>query len=160
HLYAELGDRASLRQVLDEIAAIDLTRNYVDGEWLLTVGLLPDALRVINDTDLTAGLYDALAPREALYTQAPIEITFGSVARGLGVLATVLERFDEAEGHFVVALEVEQRMRALPWIAHAQHDFGAMLIARNRPGDPERGRSLANDAVAGYRALGMDTWAE
>src|SRR5262249_16296618 len=103
HLYAELGDRASLRQLLDEIAAIGLTRNYVDGEWLLPVGLLPDALRVINDTDLTAGLYDALAPREALYTQAPIEITFGSVARGLGVLATVLERFDEAEGHFVVA---------------------------------------------------------
>ena len=40
-----------------------------------------------------------------------------------------LGRFDEAERHFEVAIETERRMRARPWLAHAQHDLAAMLLA-------------------------------
>jgi hypothetical protein len=51
-------------------------------------------------------------------------------------------------------------MRARPWLAQAQHDFAAMPLARAGSGDAERARALLGEAVATYRELGMDTWAE
>ena len=100
-----------------------------------------------------------LLPYERLYAQAPVEAAFGSLARALGVLATTLHRFPEAEGHFDVAIETERRMGARPWLAHAQHDLAAMLLARGATGDSERARALLEDVVATYRELGMDSWA-
>jgi hypothetical protein len=51
-------------------------------------------------------------------------------------------------------------MRARPWLAHAQHDLAAMLLARGRRGDARRAQTLIDDAVGAYRTLGMDSWAE
>jgi hypothetical protein len=68
-------------------------------------------------------------------------------------------RDDDAERHFEVAIETEQRMRARPWLAHAQHELAAMLLARRAAGDSERALALLEDALATYRELGMDAWA-
>ena len=87
---------------------------------------------------------------------APIEAVFGSMARCLGVLAGALERYDDAERHFEAAIDIERRMRARPWLAHAQHDFAAVLVAR---GDPDRARPHLDEALRTYRELGMETWA-
>jgi hypothetical protein len=75
------------------------------------------------------------------------------------VLAAMLRRFDDAEGHLELAIEIEGRMRAWPWLAHAQHDFAAMLLARGAPGDSKRARQLAGEAIRTYRRLGMTGWA-
>jgi hypothetical protein len=48
-------------------------------------------------------------------------------------------------------------MRARPWVAHAQHGLGELLLAR---GEDERARAVLRDAVAGYRELGMESWAQ
>ena len=89
---------------------------------------------------------------------APVEASFGSVARGLGVLASTLERFDDAERHFAAALEIERRMRARPWLAHAQHDLAAMLVPVARDEDRSRAVDLLGEAGATYRELGMESW--
>ena len=47
-------------------------------------------------------------------------------------------------------------MGARPWLAHAQHDLVAMLLAR---GDPDRARAHLDDALKAYGELGMETWA-
>ena len=78
------------------------------------------------------------------------------MARGLGVLATALRHFDAAERHLEAAIDLERRMGAPPWMAHAQHDLGAMLVAS---GDAERARPYLDTAVDAYRKLGMETWA-
>jgi hypothetical protein len=88
-----------------------------------------------------------------------VEAVFGSLARGLGVLATTLSRFDDAERHFLAALEIERNMGARPWCAHAQHDLAGMLLARGGSGDAARARALVDEAVSVYRELGMETWA-
>jgi hypothetical protein len=75
------------------------------------------------------------------------------------VLATTLGRFDDAERHFVAAVESERRMQARPWVAHAQHGLAAALLGRGAPGDADRARGLLRDATDGYRALQMETWA-
>jgi DNA-binding SARP family transcriptional activator len=159
HLNGELADKPAARSVLDEAQSHDLGRDYLDTEWLFSMSLLPDVHRVVADGRAAARLYSALLPHEDLYAEAPIEATFGSVARGLGVLATTLRRFDDAQRHFELAIEIERRMRARPWLAHAQHDMAAMLLARAGPGDARQARALLDEAVTTYRALGMATWA-
>jgi DNA-binding SARP family transcriptional activator len=160
HLLAEVGDLAGARSVLDELASIDFSREHIDAERLFTLSLLPDVFRALDDQAGAAAVYDVLAPHGRLYAHAPIEATFGAVARGLGVLATMLGRFEDAERRLAGAIEIERRARARPWLAHAQHELGAMLRARGAPGDAQKATEVLDDAIATYRALGMDTWAE
>jgi len=96
-------------------------------------------------------------PYERLYAMAPVESIFGAVARGLGELAAMRDRPDDAARHFEVAMEVERHMRARPFLAHAQHEYGSMLLDH---GDGDRAKALLDDALATYRELGMHTWAE
>ena len=89
---------------------------------------------------------------------APVEATFGSVARALGVVANVLERFDAAERHFTFAIETERKMKAHPWRAHAEHNLAAMLLRRGGVGDDERAVALLDEAHDIYGELGMKSW--
>jgi len=66
----------------------------------------------LEDQAAAARLHALLGPYENLDTVGPVEATFGSVARALGVLATVLERYDAAERHFADAIETERKMKA------------------------------------------------
>jgi tetratricopeptide (TPR) repeat protein len=160
HLYAETGNERGLRAVLDDLLARDLAREHRDAEWTFSIALLADPCAVAGDTDAAARLYTLLLPCERLYAQAPVEAVFGAAARGLGVLAAVLERWDDAERHFEVAMEIERDMRARPWLAHVQHDLARMLRARGSAGDGERADELVQEAAGTFRELGMETWAE
>jgi tetratricopeptide (TPR) repeat protein len=159
HLYAELGRDREARATFDVLMSRDLAREYVDAEWLFMVGLLADPCARLEDQEAAGALYSMLLPYERLYAMAPVEAGFGSVARALGVLATTLRRFDDAESHFEVALETERAMGARPWLAHAQHDLAAMLLARGERGDDERARGHLDEAMGTYAELGMDSWA-
>jgi tetratricopeptide (TPR) repeat protein len=123
------------------------------------MALLTRPCAMLADERGIAKLYSILLPFEAFYAVAPIEGVFGALARGLGELATALGRYDEAEQHLEAAIELEQRMGARPWLAHAQHDLAAALMARGAPGDRERARGHLGDALASYRELGMEAWA-
>ena len=159
HTYGELGRKHDASAVLDELMTHDLGNEHVDAEWLLSMTLLADVCAIVEDHDAAARLHALLAPYEGLYTVAPVEATFGSVARALGVLASALERFDIAERHFASAIETEWKMKARPWRAHAQHNLAAMLLRRGAVGDDERAIALLDEARDVYRELGMKSWA-
>jgi tetratricopeptide (TPR) repeat protein len=153
HAYGELGRKHDASAVLDELMTHDLGNEHVDAEWLLSMTLLADVSASLNDPDAAAKLHGLLARYEGLYTVAPVEATFGSVARALGVVASVLERFEAAERHFALALEAEHTMKARPWRAHAQHNLAAMLLRRDAAGDDERAIALLNQAHDIYQEL-------
>jgi DNA-binding SARP family transcriptional activator len=157
HLYAEIGRGRDARPTFDTLLARDLAHEHLDAEWLFSMALLVDPCAQLGDRGAAEKLYSLLVPYERLYAMAPVESVFGCVARGLGVLAAMLDRVDDAQRHFALALEAETRMRAWPWLAHVQHDYGAMLLEH---GDAERATGLLDDALAAYRRLGMDSWAE
>jgi DNA-binding SARP family transcriptional activator len=159
HLHFELGRETEARASLDAMLSRDLEHEYLDAEWLFTISMLAAPSARLGGPDAAQRLYSMLLPYEQLYAQAPVESVFGAVARGLGVLATALRRFDDAERHFETAIEMERAMRARPWLAEAQHDLAAMLLARGAADDPGRARALLDDARATYRELGMDVWA-
>jgi hypothetical protein len=51
-------------------------------------------------------------------------------------------------------------MGTRPWLAHSQHDYAAMLLARDEAKDRERASGLVGEAGATYRRLGMGNWAD
>jgi DNA-binding SARP family transcriptional activator len=160
HLHGQLGREREARTALDGLLSRDLGREHVDSEWLFALSLLPDPCASLGHDDGAGTLYSLLLPYKDLYVQAPAEASFGSVARALGVLASRLRRFDDAQMHFETAVEKERIMGARPWLAHTQHDYARMLLARAQTGDGKQARALIAQALATYRELGMQGWAE
>ncbi|HVE67346.1 MAG TPA: BTAD domain-containing putative transcriptional regulator [Solirubrobacteraceae bacterium] len=159
HLYGELGREREARAAFDEVLSRDPRRHHLDAEWLFSMSLLADPCAFLGDREAAQMLYAVLLPYERLYAQAPVEVSFGSVARSLGVLATVLEHFDDAERHFDAAAETERAMRARPWLAHVHEDHARMLLRRGGPDDVARAGQLLEQAATTYRELGMDGYA-
>jgi DNA-binding CsgD family transcriptional regulator len=71
------------------------------------------------------------------------------------MLAATMAHWQDAEQHFEEALAMNANMGARTWLAHTQHDYAAMLVARNQPGDAEQAAALLQDALSTARELGM-----
>jgi hypothetical protein len=72
-----------------------------------------------------------------------------------GMAAAAGSRWEVAEQHFVAALEQAETMPHRPEQAHTRRFYGRFLIERAGAADRDRGRKLLNQAVAGYRSMGM-----
>jgi hypothetical protein len=55
---------------------------------------------------------------------------------------------------------MNQGMGARPWVAHTNHDYARMLLARDETAGRERALELIAEALTTYRELGMDSCAE
>jgi hypothetical protein len=65
-----------------------------------------------------------------------------------------MRSWELAEGHFIDAMTMHERMGARPWLARTQLAYAEMLLTRRR-GDRSRARELLADAVSTADALGM-----
>jgi hypothetical protein len=91
-------------------------------------------------------LYERLLPWHAQFATTHVTMS-GSVAHYLGLLATALDRYDEADTWFVEALICHERMESPYFVAFTQTAWAALLIDRNQPGDAERARALIDAAL-------------
>jgi DNA-binding NarL/FixJ family response regulator len=82
-------------------------------------------------------------------------VCYGAASRYLGLLAATMEHWEAAAQHFEDALVLNARMGALPWLAHTQHQYARMLLARNQPGDHDKAMTLLEAALATAHELGM-----
>jgi tetratricopeptide (TPR) repeat protein len=121
----------------------------------VTMGMLAEVCSAVGDVATASGLYDALLPWHDRQFMVAAGAVYGSAARPLGLLATVLERYDDAEAHFEEALAMNRKMQAPPWVARTQHDYARMLLRRDAPGDRERARELLDAALATAREIDM-----
>jgi hypothetical protein len=51
-------------------------------------------------------------------------------------------------------------MGARPWLAHTQHQYACMLLARGQPADRNRALALIDSALSATRELGMHSLEE
>ena len=71
------------------------------------------------------------------------------MAHYLGLLATALGRFADADDHFASAAATQESIGAPVPLARTQLKCGRMLLIRNQPGDAERARnSSARSSVS------------
>jgi hypothetical protein len=81
--------------------------------------------------------------------------TDGPVALQLGVLATTLHEYDDAERHFAEALDVSNTLSAPYWIARTQLEWAEMLRRRAKPDDAARASTLLTAALEAARTYGF-----
>ncbi|MBI4639765.1 MAG: hypothetical protein HY731_03675, partial [Candidatus Tectomicrobia bacterium] len=85
---------------------------------------------------------------------------YGAASRYLGLLASTMARWEAAEKHFKDALEMNARIGAKPYLAHAQQEYAEMLLARGQPEDRARAISLLDEALVIAHELGMKSLVE
>ena len=118
--------------------------------------LLAQTASLLGDPERAELVYARLKPFEERVALSYMELSTGSVARELGLLATTMGRLDDAARHFQRALAVNERTGARPWLAHSQRDYAGMLQARDGAGDAARASELLSAALASYKELGME----
>ena len=156
HVYARLKRADEAKAILHELTRRDLSDWHVDEEWLLSICLLAETCAILEHAQSAGPLYELLVPYGSQNAVAVPELALDSVSRPLGILATMLGRFEDADRHFEEALRMNERMGARPWLAHTQEDQARMLLQRNGQGDRERAEKLLSLALATYHELGMN----
>ena len=85
-----------------------------DGHWMFAATLLAEICGALDDRRSAEALYPLLLP----YSQRNVggwgAVSTGAVSRYLGILAACMARFDDADGHFEVALAMNERMGLAP----------------------------------------------
>lgn len=156
-LYAELGLEAKARAEFEAVGEGGWAALPRDSAWLLTTCRAADTCAMVGDPEGAATLYELLQPyaRRNVVLGRVASISIGSASRHLGQLATTLQRFDEAAAHFDVAVEMNRRMGARPWLALTECDYASMLRARGAEGDRERADALVADALEMSEQFGL-----
>ena len=122
--------------------------------WASIIGLITSAT-LTGHREWAELLHELLLPYAERNAVTGSTAFFGCVHHHLGALATTLERHDEAEEHFEVAIERHEHMNARPFLALTQACFAQMLIARDGTGDAERAADLLARATATADELGL-----
>jgi tetratricopeptide (TPR) repeat protein len=155
-LYAELGREAEARKELEALAANELADLPRDFLWLVSTVWLGEACAFLGDRRLSGVLYELMLPHAGKYAWAGYtNVPVGPSSRVLGLLATVMARWEDAVRHFEDALELTARMGARPNHARTQRDYAAMLLARDEAGDRDRAVGLLDGALETAEELGM-----
>jgi hypothetical protein len=79
----------------------------------------------------------------------------GSVSYYLGLLATTIGDWPQAEARFTAAAETHARIDAPIWLARTRMEHARMLLLRSQPGDSDRARELLARALATAQNLGL-----
>ncbi len=156
------GDQAKARADLERLTASGmLTGLGAGGMWIVMTVFIAEVAAGVRSTAAAEVLYEALRPFGTQFVICGTAgATYGSVWRHLALLADVLGRTGEAAEHFERAIEAHRAAGALPYLAHTQREYAAMLLARRAAGDAERADGLLAEAIDTYQRLGMGPWLE
>src|ERR671923_301802 len=131
---AERGDRSAAEAEIARHAGRGFADIPRDLFWLIRLCSLAEACVVAEDHARARILYELLLPhpdRNAVpYTLQP----FGPVALRLGMLAAMLERWDDAERHFETALARCELLGARAIRARVLLEYARALVARGDAG--------------------------
>ncbi|MGH9036530.1 MAG: hypothetical protein ACRD0O_12275, partial [Acidimicrobiia bacterium] len=151
--YCELGRGEDARAVFDPLMAV-LPDLPPDPNWILTVARTASVCAELGDRAAAARLEQLLIPYADRIVGNGI-VWIGSVAHYLGVLATTLGHFDEAEAHLIAGDIAHERLGAPGWRVRTRLEWARLLLTRREPGDAERARLLLDQALATARDLGL-----
>jgi tetratricopeptide (TPR) repeat protein len=154
--FCELGRHHDARAVFDRIPLGDsvLPSTFL---WLYGMTMTAEACAVLGDVGRAAVLSERLGPYHEFLVGNTVAVATGAVPHYLGLLATTLGRYEEAERRFVAAAAVYERLSAPTLLARTRLESAQMLLLRREAGDGERARQLLGQALTTARKLGLGT---
>jgi DNA-binding CsgD family transcriptional regulator len=154
-LLAEAGRADEADALLSTLAADRARAVPVDSLWLASVALLAEAAAILDRPEHAAVLHDLLGPYSGRAVVQGVPVWFGAADRYLGLAASTLGRWEEAEAWFKGAIELHEAWGAVPMLAATLADYGALLRRRGASGDLDRAQSLAAEADRHAAHIGM-----
>jgi class 3 adenylate cyclase/tetratricopeptide (TPR) repeat protein len=156
-IYCELGRSDEAGALLDTDQGSDFRDFPFDVTWLQSMAFCADCTCDLGRLSAAAVLYERFLPYIGRYIFLGT-LDQGAVTRPVGRLATLLGRYEDAESHLRLALEMHERMRAAYWIARTQVDLSELMLTRQGVGDAQAARSWIQEArlsahLHGYRGL-------
>ena len=155
-LCVETGKEEEARAIVHDLSKDEFAVLHEDWFWLTAMTLLAELCAVLGEKERAAILYPRLLPYAARNVfVAPGAGCYGSVSRYLGMLATCLEDWTAAAGHFERAIQLNELLPSPPLVAHTRYEYARMLTLRGDAGDPERAEELLTLAGGTAQQLGM-----
>jgi len=154
-IYLEIGQREEARKEYEQLVC-DFPAMPRDGRWHYSLVYLTEVCVALADAARAPMLYQLLLPYAGRTIVLGTAIACcGSGDRYLGLLASTMGRWPEAQAHFEAALAMNERIGARVPLAHTRHDYAAMLVARGEAGDRERAAVLLQASLESAREMGM-----
>jgi tetratricopeptide (TPR) repeat protein len=142
-LEAELGDLATARVLLDELAADDFAAFPHDANYLPALAALAETAYLVGAAEPARRLYELLLPHaDMILVTGLTAVILGPVQRFLGLLALTAGRHESAVDHLEAAVERCAQLGANLDLGRARTALAVALVARGRPGDAERAGAL------------------
>ena len=151
----ETGAESDARSEFEQLADEDFRGIPRDTNWLATLAVAASLCVRLGDARRMRILYDMLLPYTGRNVNFFVQSCLGPVAYYLGMLATALSRYQEAEKHFRQALELNLAMNASLFAAYTQREHARMLLARDGPGDREQALAMLQDIRRATIKLGL-----
>ncbi len=123
--------------------------------WPQSIVAWADTCRRLCLTERAGELHELLTPFSGQLAISGAGV-YGSIDWALGALATTLERYEQAAGHFAAAAEIEERLGAPLFLARTRASWARALIARRRPEDLDRAQSMLGQARDTAQRLGAE----
>lgn len=141
---ADAGELTDARTALEHVARDGFATLPRDFLWLYAMTNLARTCAALADVDRARTLYDLLVPYADHVAVAQHGVLCdGAVARYLGLLATTLERWDDASRHFDAALTLNRRLGAWTFLTATQQEYAVVLLRR---GESARAHELLRSA--------------
>jgi hypothetical protein len=125
-----------------------------DPNWILAVTRAASVCAELGDRAAAGRLSPLLAPYADRIAGNGV-IWIGSVAHYLGVLATTLEHFDEAETYLLASDAAHERLQAPGWRARTRLARARLLLRRGEREGAKQARQLLGQVIATARDLGL-----
>jgi tetratricopeptide (TPR) repeat protein len=154
-IYSEAGQSSEAKELTDSVLAMGAGAIPEDGFWRIAMFGLSEVSTRLRDRHASAACYEVIERHPYGVVSAGNSVWLGAITRHLGQLATVLERWEDAQRHFDDALALNERMGHRPALAFTRRDYGNMLLQRDAPGDREKARALLQEALEAAREMGM-----
>jgi len=153
-ILTEMGRTAEAAAELDRLLPRALAAS--GPRWVGALADLSVVAARTGNTGAAARLAGALAPyRGRLVVWGGANSTWGPVSHYLGLLAAATGQAGAAIGYFEEAIELEEQIGALPYLAHSLHGLAAALTARAGPGDAGRAAQAQGRARDIAERLGL-----
>jgi DNA-binding CsgD family transcriptional regulator len=155
-VHALLGDRDLARATFEEFRHLPGTLE-VGPRWIAVVTHIGHVALLLDDTETAERVYQELSGLEPCYMADGSGTVFcsGSRERVVGDLALATGRVDEAIARYTVAIEMNARIGARPFLALSRLGLARALVAKGDPGDLAAARGLVTEAAAEFRRLDL-----
>jgi tetratricopeptide (TPR) repeat protein len=156
YLHSEVGQEAEAHERFEELARQGFTDLPQDMTFPLSLAFLAHVCVFLGDTCRATQLYALLLPYAACNVVTSAAIAYNEpAAHSLGILAVLLEQWDEAQTHFAAAIAMNTRLGARPRLADAQYAYANLLLTRQQSGDREQAITFLDSALTTAQELGM-----